>query len=161
LGTLDVLESNAGGRVPGDATRLTLGASFAHPDSSWPLEGLALVRDDSGSVADGFDASRLTLAVRGANVVRPLARVAAGLFSFAVAAEPGSGGRSLTIELRFDGQTLVERSVPIAVDPALAQARPSARGGCTLGHGRPRPPWGIVVALAWIALVRRRRPRHS
>jgi subtilisin family serine protease len=157
LGTLDVLESNAGGRVPGNATRLTLGASFAHPDSSWPLEGLVLLRDDSGGVADGFEPSRLTLTVcADAHVVRPLARVAAGLFSFAVAAEPGSGGRPLTMKLRFDGHDLVDRSVPIAVDPALAEARPSARGGCALGRERLRPPWGIVVALAWVAFLRRR-----
>jgi subtilisin family serine protease len=154
-GTLDALESNGSDRAPGRATRLTLGASFAHPDSSWPLEGFVLVRDDSDSVADGFNPSLLTLDVRGADVVRPLARVSAGLFSFAVAAEPGTGGRTLTIALRFDGQKLVEKTVPIAVDPALAAARPSARGGCAM-HRETNPwSWGVALALFGLAFARR------
>ena len=86
-GTLDVLAADTD-RLPGSATRLSLGASFAHPDSSWPVEGFALVRDDEGRVADGFDPARLSLEVRGADVVRPLTRVEAGLFSFAIARRP-------------------------------------------------------------------------
>jgi subtilisin family serine protease len=145
-------------REPGAATRLTLGASFAHPDSSWPLEGFAIVRDDDDRVADAFDPGRLTLEVRGANVVRPLARVTAGLFSFAVAAEPGTGGRALMLALRFDGQKLAERRVPIAVDPALAEARPTASGGCTLGRNRRSAPFCFALALGVLALARRRPP---
>ena len=159
-GTLDVLAADTD-RLPGSATRLTLGASFAHPDSSWPVEGVALVRDDEGRVADGFDPARLSLEVRGAGVVRPLARVEAGLFSFAIAAEPGSGGRSLSVALRFDERTLAERSAPIAVDPELARTLPSGRGGCALGARGGGEPWGFVSTLALLAAAVARARRRS
>jgi RimJ/RimL family protein N-acetyltransferase/subtilisin family serine protease len=160
-GTLDVLAADTD-RLPGSATRLTLGASFAHPDSSWPVEGVALVRDDEGRVADGFDPARLSLEVRGAGLVRPLARVEAGLFSFAIAAEPGSGGRPLSVALRFDGSTLAERSAPIAVDPELARTLPSGRGGCALGvRSNGGDAWGFVSALALLAAAVARARRRS
>ena len=155
-GALDVLESRGRGRSPGSATRLVLSASFAHPDSAWPLEGLALVRDDEGRVADGFDAERLSLEVQGADIVRGLTRVTAGLFEFAIAAPPGSGGRTLSISLRFEGRTLDERSLPVAVDPALAGARPSARGGCALQSGAAPRVWSVAVMLGLLLLGRRR-----
>jgi RimJ/RimL family protein N-acetyltransferase/subtilisin family serine protease len=160
--TLDVLAADTD-RLPGSATRLVLGASFAHPDSSWPLEGFALLRDDDGRVADGFDPARLSLAVRGADVRSPLERVEAGLFSFALAAPPGTGGRTLSVALRFDGQTLAERSVPVAVDPELARTLPSARGGCAIGalsRRGSRGSWVIVVLGAALARARR-RPKHA
>ncbi len=153
-GTLDALESSLGERVPGSATRLTLGASFAHPDSSWPLEGFVFVRDDAGRVADA--PGRLSLEVRGAEVARGLTRIAPGFYGFAVVAEPGTGGRTLTVALRFDGHTLVERSVPIAVDPALARSLPSARGGCAIRTHASSESWLVALALAALTLARRR-----
>jgi subtilisin family serine protease len=155
-GALDVLESRGAQRLPGSATRLALGASFAHPDSGWPLEGFALVRDDEGRVADGFEPGRLSLDVQGADIVRGLTRVTAGLFAFAIAAPSGSGGRNLSIALRFEGRTLDERSVPIAVDPALAGARPSARGGCALRSGAASRGWSVAVTLGLLFIGRRR-----
>jgi hypothetical protein len=156
-GALDAFAPSSEGE-PGGATRLTLGASFAHPDSSWPLEGFALVRDDADHVADAFDSGRLTLEVRGAEIVRPLARVTAGMFSFAVAAEPGTGGRTLTLALRFDGRKLAERTVPIAVDPALAGTRPSASGGCAFVRNRRSAAWDVALVLGALAFARRRFP---
>ncbi|HVR19651.1 MAG TPA: S8 family serine peptidase, partial [Polyangiaceae bacterium] len=159
-GTLAVLDSTSGTGIPGSATRLTLGASFAHPDSNWPLEGLALVRDDAGRIAD-VELQRLSLEVQGAEVQRGLTREEAGAFSFAVVAPPGSGGRTLSIALRFDGRTLVERSVPIAVDPALAVERPSARGGCAMRTEAGFGGWLFAVALAGLSIARRRRSQRD
>jgi hypothetical protein len=158
-GTLDGLEADGANREPGSATRLTLGASFAHPDSSSVLEGFAIVRDDGDRVADGFDAARLSLEVRGADVVRRLSRVTAGLFAFSIAAPSGSGGRTLSIALRFDGHALVERSVPIAVDPNLASTRPSARGGCALIERREPMPAVLLLAFAMTPVIFRRLRR--
>ncbi|HEX6274360.1 MAG TPA: S8 family serine peptidase [Polyangiaceae bacterium] len=153
--TLDAFNPNAAEREPGEGTRLVLGASFAHPDPTWPLEGLLLVRGDSGRIAD-VSSSRLSLVVNGADVVRGLTRSAPGLFSFALAAPAGSGGRTLSVALRVDGRTLVERSVPIAVDPALVGARPSARGGCAMVASGGSPVAFLVAGLAALLALRRR-----
>jgi subtilisin family serine protease len=155
-GTLDVLESNAFGREPGAATRLVLGASFAHPDAHWPLEAFALLRDDEGRVAD-VETARLSLDVSGADAARGLSRLAPGLFSFALTAPPGSGGRTLSVTLRNEGRTLAKRSVPIAVDPSLAGVRPSARGGCATTAARMPDGWLVAVAFGALLVVRRRR----
>ena len=158
-GTLDVLETNGDGREPGAATRLTLGASFAHPDATWPLEGLAMLRGDDGRLADAT-VERLVLDVSGADVTRGLSRLAPGLFSFALAAPAGSGGRTLSVSLRYDGRTLVKRSVPIAVDPSLAGVRPSARGGCTMTTvSDASSSWFLAAGLVALLVARRRRAK--
>ena len=143
--------------VPGSATRLTLGASFAHPDSNWPLEGLALVRDDEGRIAD----VRARAAVaRGAREPTCCATSLVRLPACSASRSwppPGSGGRTLTVTLRFEGRTLVERSVPIAVDPALAVERPSARGGCATSTSRGPGGSALVAMFAALLVLRRRR----
>jgi subtilisin family serine protease len=158
--TLDAFHPNAGVRQPGEGTRLVLGASFAHPDPTWPLEGLALVRGDSGRIAD-VAPSRLSLVVDGAEIVRPLTRTAPGLFAFALAAPAGSGGRTLSVALRVDGRTLVERRVPIAVDPALVGAHLSARGGCAMASNGRSPFASFLAGLAALLVVRRQRATNS
>ena len=149
--TLDVLDAGAPERLPGSATSLLLAASFVHPDPDWPLEGLVQVRDDLGRVADGFDAARLDLHVVGGLLVQAPVRASRGLYRFQLAADSGSGERALTISVRFDGRVLVERKLPIAVDPALATGLPSARGGCGIGNGGAESARGIVVVLAALA----------
>jgi subtilisin family serine protease len=155
-GTLDVLEAGAGEREPGRATRLVLGASFAHPDAAWPLEGLVLLRDDDGRVAD-VEPGRLALEVRGGEVVRGLARVQRGFHAFTVVAPPGTGGRTLSVAVSVDGRTLVERTLPIAVDPALAVEMPAARGGCAMGLPGRAPHSLAPLLVVALALARRYR----
>jgi subtilisin family serine protease len=161
--TLEALDEGMLERVPGSGTELLPASSYAHPDPSWPLDGLVEVRDDQGSIADGFDAARLALFADGGSVTQPLARVAPGLWSFAVTAPAGSGGRTLSLSVRFDGHELTARTVPIAVDHATAGTLPSARGGCSVAVGAVRPrdagafaPFGAFGAL-WFA--RRRKAR--
>jgi subtilisin family serine protease len=146
-GTLEALDEGMLERVPGRDSELILASSFAHPDPSWPLDGLVELRDEAGQIADGFDAARLTLVADGATVSAPLARLAPGLWNFAVVAPEGSGEQSLTLSLRFDGRELASANVPIAVEHALADAMPSARGGCSVGG-----PTRGSVAWSWFAL---------
>jgi len=162
---LEVLDLEAGGgqaRDPGKRSRLVLADSLAHPDDGWPLEGLAVVRDDENHVAEHFAVDRLTLTADGGTLSRALVRVAPGLFRFAVTTPPGSGGRRLALSLRYDGRVLSQANVPIAVDRALADELPEALGGCrvrqgsTPGHGAPLV---LAFAVAFVAF-RRRRPRQ-
>jgi subtilisin family serine protease len=152
-GTLEAQHAESGigtARDPGARSRLVLADSLAHPDEGWPLAGLAILRDDAGHVADGFDESGLTLAVDG-GTVPGLVRVAPGLYRFAVTTPSGSGGRELALSLRYDGRAIAARRVPIAVDPTLANAVPSAFGGCAVVAAPP----GIssVGFLCWLPVI--------
>jgi subtilisin family serine protease len=150
--TLEVLEFTTftrAPRVPGRPSRLVLADALARPDAAWPLEGLAVLRDDDDRVADGFDPGGLSLAVDG-GTASALDRVAPGLYRFAVTTPPGSGGRELAVALRFEGRTLASERVPIAVDRALATNVPSAFGGCAVvGSGGEQLGffWGWVLVV--------------
>jgi subtilisin family serine protease len=163
--TLEALEAGDAGRSPGAGSALVLSQSFVHPDPAWPFEGLVQARDDAGRVADGFDESRLVVEVLGGSVRERLVRLAPGLYRFSAAAESGGGGRDLTVTLRFDGRVLVQKTLPIAVDSALATALPSARGGCSLAKGSRGalwPAWFGLAALAWLRARRSTRaPRGA
>ncbi len=159
--TLQVAEAGSGdapARLPGSESRLVLGDALAHPDPAWPLTGLAVLRDDGGRIADGFDERRLTLALDGGSAAPGLGRVAPGLYRFGVVTPSGSGGRRLTVSLVFDGHTLSETTVPIAVDPSLAASLPSALGGCRFvaGSGRHAGGWVLVAGALALGLSRRR-----
>jgi MYXO-CTERM domain-containing protein len=162
--TLQALTEGMALRTPGRGSELVLSESYAHPDPSWPLQGLVELRDDAGDIVDGFDPRRLTLEPRGATFAEPLTRLAPGLWRFAVAAPAGSGGRTLTLTLRYDGRSVTARSLPIAVDRALSSGAVSARGGCALaGGGRAGSTPSAWLALFGLALglARRRRWRAS
>jgi subtilisin family serine protease len=159
--TLEALAEGMNERAPGSATQLVLSESFAHPDPGWPLQALLEVRDDDDHVADGFDAARLGVQVSGAVLTLPPQRIAPGLFRFECAAQAESGGTSLSIDVRFDGRALVHRTVPIAVDHALATTLPSARGGCAVvssgADARSGTVLRVFAALLGVAAARRRR----
>jgi subtilisin family serine protease len=161
--TLEALDAGMLERQPGNASELLLASSYAHPDPSWPLEGLAELRDEAGQIADGFDASRLALLADGATVSEPLTRLAPGLWHFSVVAPAGSGGQSLALALRFDGRELTSAEVPIAVERALADTLPSARGGCMLAGAARGPADGDFVSIAGLlacGVFRRARRRY-
>ena len=160
--TMQALDEGALERAPGKRTEILLSESFAHPDASWPLEGLVELRDDAGDIADGFDARRVSLSVSGASVVAPLTRQEPGLFHFAVVAPDGSGGRKLSLAVLFDGHPVAQRSLPIAVEHSLAGSLPVAQGACSLA--RPtRGTQGYVgfFALAAAHALKRRRARRA
>jgi subtilisin family serine protease len=153
--TLEAVDAENGTgalREPGSRSRLVLADSVAHPDAAWPLAGLAVVRDEAGRVADGFAEPSLVLVADG-GTASGLERVAPGLYRFAVATPAGSGGRELTVALRFEGRTLTSERVPIAVDRSLASAVPSAFGGCGIAGTRRRASWDWFFGLGWVPVM--------
>jgi hypothetical protein len=152
---LEVLDLDAGGgtpRTPGARSRLVFADTYVHPDDRWPLEGLAILRDDEDRVADGFSAERLVLVVDGGALASGLLRVAPGLHRFQVSAPAGSGGRTLSLSLRYDGREVAAASMPIAVDRSLATELAVARGGC--GVAPPcRSPVGPSRSFALLGTV--------
>lgn len=165
-GTLDVVDAQSAPvvREPAAAQSwVALASSFAHPDPGWSLSGVVELRGSDGKIADGFDPRRLGLATD-ASVTVPLARAAPGLWRFAVAAPAGSGGTTLDLTVTWDGKSLIERSVPVAVDPWIAANGVDARGGCSASGRTSRrdgaPLGALAVAAALGVLVTRRRTRR-
>ncbi|HEY3666914.1 MAG TPA: S8 family serine peptidase, partial [Polyangiaceae bacterium] len=145
-------------RVPTTHSWLTVSESYAHPDPSWPVTCYLDLRDAQDQVADGFDPSRLRLSATPALVTEPLTRVAAGFYSFAVAAPSGTGEQMLHIAVSFDDQVIVAKDLQIAVDRWVAEDGVSARGGCALGPLPSRQkPFEPAALLLLLLLGRRRR----
>lgn len=119
------------------------------PIPAWTIPALLELRDSNGLVADGFDVKALTIQVDNGIVARPLARRAPGLFDFGVAANRGSGGDTLRVDVRYRGQSLVVAKGPIAVDVNVALAGFSAHGGCNVA--KERTDHGLV--LVWGAFI--------
>ena len=137
-GTLAALaaEDSPIDRLPTAASRIVLAASYVRPDPKQPLRGLLELRDEADRVADGFDERRLALHAKGGSLGEPLTRLGPGLYSFEAVAPLDSGGRSLTLELAFDGEILATRRVPIGTDRWIAEGTPIARGGsCAIVTG--------------------------
>lgn len=148
-------------RQPTSDSWISLAASYARPDPEWPLEGLAELRASDGRLADGFEEARLQLVVSGGQIHQPLRRVAPGLYRFALLAAPNSGGRTLRMTLRFDEATIVERELPIAVDPGAATGAVSLRGGCAAARQVEvgNAWWLALIALGQVVIRRIRRCR--
>lgn len=154
-----IAESNPIERVPSSRSWLALAASHARPDPEWPLVAHLELRDADGAIADGFDPARLGVSVRGGSLAQAPMRLAPGLYRFSVVAPGGSGGTTLTIDVAFDGQRVLSREVPVAVDPGAATGAVSARGGCAVpAGGNARGVGAVLTALLALCLRRRRRP---
>ncbi|HTB78228.1 MAG TPA: S8 family serine peptidase [Polyangiaceae bacterium] len=159
------------------ASWLTLGADLYLADGSTPLEAvleLRAARTSAGAMpADGFAQSRLSAYAlvdgRPAPGAAQLARRGPGVWVLTVQLPPGLGLSQLTVGATFDGEPIVEeKTVPIATDVWAAEYPASIRGGCAMASsaiGRsaardreaPDPRgWGGALALAALALVRRR-----
>jgi hypothetical protein len=128
------------------------------------------VRASDGSIADGFDPGRLSLAVSPEGIVtKPLARVAAGLYRFDVRGVPGAGSRAIDIDVRLDGVTIGDRSsrlsghraLPVGGDRFIALGTAHAYGGCTLSPAPRRTPLGLLGVLAFAIQRRMNRKRED
>jgi subtilisin family serine protease len=158
-GSLEALADGALDRVPGAESRLVLASSFAHPDPSWPLEGLLELRNDDGRVADGFDLTRLVIEPDFASFEAAPTRIAPGLVGFALRTPAGTGGKTLRLRVTFDGEVLLARDVLVAVDHALSEEAPTARGGCSVGRGERSAASLAFALLGVMALARASRRR--
>lgn len=149
------------GAPSGEQSWIALADDFMRPDPDWPLRGRLELRDGEGHVADGFEAEQLKLRVAPSGIRAELARVAPGSWSIELRGKEGSGGQTLSIDVELDGQRLVSRRIPIAVDRGASQGGASARGGCQVAPAvRARGGWASAWALLGTALLRRwRSPR--
>lgn len=149
-----------------------LSSAYARPDPSWPVWGTIELRNQQGEVSAGIAGTELELFVTGGIVVTPLVKVRPGLFRFAVAGERGSAGTTMTVEVRYKGQSIETlRELPIGDDVWRATGKIDATsGGCTWPKSGATAsnrgsPWGtgLGVGLAGVGLLRRRsrKERHA
>ena len=161
MGTLQVLDSEQSPirKDPAvESSWVALSQSFARP-GGLPLSGTVELRGADGTIADGFDAKRFRLEAEPAIVRSSLARVAPGLWRFELGAPGGTGGRTMSVRLLFDGAPFLERDVPIAVDQAVAEEGFGARGGCAIAAPRSTRAHPWAVALLAVFAVRAARGR--
>ena len=126
---------------------IVLADDLARPDPDWPLRGLLQLRDERGRPADGFPRTDLALTVTPGRLAEPLRREAPGLWSFSIVAPAGSGGKTLELSARFQGQLLARRGIPIAVDRSVAKGEVTVHGGCAVSAAGSRPDRGILLLL--------------
>lgn len=165
IGTLQAMDEqyDATRAASLDESYWVLSAPYLRPNPEAPVYGTLELRHADKSIATALVGSELVLRVAGASVHQKLERVRAGLFRFAVAAPRGSGGKRARIELRYRGQSLGTRTLPIAIDAWAATSGWQAVGGCALGSGGgPAAPPGshrglaaMCAALAAVWLRRR------
>jgi MYXO-CTERM domain-containing protein len=139
---------------------LVMGSSYARPNANWKVAGTLETRYSDGGIADGFDPRELQLLITEAVVVEPFARVAPGLWRFALAAPEGSGGKTMKVEARFRGELLGSTQyLPIGADPWVAKEGLVAMGGCSTGKGGEERAWWMAALVVLGAGMRRARRR--
>lgn len=149
-----------------------LSSAYARPDPAWPVWGTVELRSESGEVSTGIAGTQLELSVTGGVVVSPLVKVRHGLFRFAVAAERGSGGKTMTIDVRYAGQSIeTPRELKIGEDVWRASGEIDATsGGCALPASTTQTaqrstPLGTAFGFAFasVGMLRRRtrKERHA
>jgi subtilisin family serine protease len=166
-GSLAVLErqrNRASETLPAAGTSwVTLADEYAHPDPTWPLLGSLSLRSESGEIADGFDPARLVVDSSVGMIDPPLTRDAPGFWRFGLTCPRHSGGQTLHLAVRFDGQPLSDRRVPIAVDRAVAAEGFATRGGCTVSAESPSAGRSVLIWLGIClgSLCRRAKRRRA
>lgn len=149
-----------------------LSSAYARPDPTWPVWGTVELRNDKGEVSTGIAGTQLELFVTGGIVRSPLVKVRHGLFRFAVAGERGSAGKTMTVDVRYAGQSIeTPRELKIGEDVWRASGKIDATsGGCALpasttqASQRSTPlgmAFGVVLAGAGMFRRRTRKERHA
>jgi subtilisin family serine protease len=161
IGAWQVLEERAsGGAVDVGRSWYSLSSPYARPDPEWGVRGVIELRHADGTVASEVPASQLELVVDGGVVLEPIAKVRAGLFRFSFSAPAGSGGTTIVLDVRYAGQSLGVRSLPVGTDAWTASAGVQPVGGCAVG-GRGGAGWWIVLALSLLTAGRARGSRPA
>ena len=162
-GALQALATEASGGVDPDLGKswYTLSSPYAQPDAAFPVWGTIERRRADGSLASGLAGTQLSLAVENGVVARPLVKVRHGLFRFAVAGAAGHVGESMTVDVKYDGDSLGTRTLPIGTDVWTTNGVVDAVGGCAIGRAAPPAGWagGLAVTCGLAAVLARRRYR--
>jgi len=162
MGALQALVDEPADLDEPDVTKswFVLSSAYARPETSWPVWGTVELRLAGGEVPRALDGTFLTLDVQNGVVVQPLAKIRNGLFRFAVAGDVGQSGQEMTIDVRYAGQSLGVKSLPISNDVWTSREAMDAVGGCAVTGGTRAPDgsaWGwAAAAIAGIAAARRR-----
>jgi subtilisin family serine protease len=141
-----------------------LSSTYARPDTGFPVYGTVELRRADGKVAHALDGTYLTLDVQNGVVTRPLTKIRHGLYRFSVAGLPGHGGETLTVDVRYQSQSLGVKAIPIQNDVWTDKVPLDAVGGCSASprdRGAPALPLAAAIALGLAAEARRRRRRAS
>jgi subtilisin family serine protease len=165
-GALQALEQQPGGSEPDVAqSYYVLSSPVARPDPGWPVEAVIQLRRSDGSVASGIGGQALSVHLAGAMLTQPVTRSMAGTWTFAFAAPVGSGGGTVTVDVRYAGASLGARTLPIGVDAWAARSGIDAVGGCSLGAGapagEPSSRRAALLALLMVGCARHRRRRRQ
>ncbi len=133
----------------------------ARPDPTFPTWGTLELRRSDGTVASGLDGKKIEVLVDGGTLTKPVAKVRHGLFRFAVAGAPGTGGTKLSVRVLYDGvQIGPTKELSISVDPWIDTGKLDAIGGCVVAGRAESSRASLVAALAVAgALFERRRRR--
>lgn len=163
-GALQVMLDQAGSdpQPDVDASYYVLSSPYVRPDPTWPIFGTIELRHTDGTVASGVSGEQLTLHLDGADVLQPITRIRAGLYQFQFSAPRGTGGATVSVDVRYGGKSLgPARVLPVGVDAWAAGSGAQAVGGCSVAPSTPTPGnrhgRGLVVLLmAGMALGSRR-----
>jgi subtilisin family serine protease len=110
---------------------LALSDGLARPDPNWSLLGRLHLRDAGGDLADA-ELNDLDVDLTHGRLLGRPRQPAPGLVEFEFAADAGSAGRELRLEVRHLGRLLTTRTLPIALDPNIAKRGVSVQGGCAI-----------------------------
>ena len=165
MGALELLDGRALATEPSAETSwFNLSADYLRSDAPQAVTGIVELRDADGHLVGTVADGALELVVDGARVTESLARVAPGLWRFAVTAPANAGGTVARVEVKSRGKSLGFRVLRIAADPWMTDGRVAATGGCGVGRGSLRADrngaW--LMALLLIGALRvtsRARPR--
>jgi subtilisin family serine protease len=150
-------------RPSAEQSRLRAAAESVVADATRSLSALLWLKDPSGAV---FDASveRVHVVVTGGELRSEVARIAPGLYEFAVAAPPPALP-TLSVDVVVDAEPLLSLELPVdggrAPSPAVGDD-----GGCQFTPSAPRPSSsvpahpGALLMIALAALVRALTPRR-
>jgi subtilisin family serine protease len=157
LGALELIDGRAlSVEASAEASWFNLSSDYLRSDAVRPIVGVLELRDAEGHLVGTAPSGTLELLVEGARVTESLARVAPGLWRFAVAALPNSGGTKARIEIKIRGKSLGSRLLNVVADPWLADGYRAASGGCSVatvelaqskGRDSTTMVWLVVAAL--------------
>jgi subtilisin family serine protease len=118
---------------------LQLSSGFARPDGAFPVVGNVMLRAADGGPATATDVAKLSVELENGELVAgpsaPAGGGIPGVYRFQVVAPVGSGGQQMSVIVRYDGEEVGRRTLPIGVDLWATQGVPVPRGGCASAPG--------------------------